>query len=309
MNVEPGATTRRAAAPADVAEGADRARVPGSVSAVAGVVVFSLTFPTTAWALEGMGPWTVTTVRAVLAALIAGGCLLARRVPLPRRAHWAGLATVAGGLIVGYPLLTTLALQTTTSTHAAVIAGLLPLTTAVYGTARTGVRPPPVFWAAALTGAAVVVGFAFQQGGGTFSAADLYLFASLLVAAAAYTEGGLLARAMPGWQVIAWALVICLPLTAAGSVAALLVDHPHPTARSLIGLIWLGAGAQFLGPLVWYRGIAAIGITRASQILLSQPLLTLIWSVPMLGERPPVIAAVAAVAVLVCIAVTQRAGR
>ncbi|MEW1866288.1 hypothetical protein AB0399_38935 [Streptomyces sp. NPDC088194] len=67
MNVEPGATTRRAAAPAAVAEGADRARVPGSVPAVAGAVVFSPAFPATGWALEGVGPWTVTTVRAVVA--------------------------------------------------------------------------------------------------------------------------------------------------------------------------------------------------------------------------------------------------
>lgn len=284
-------------------------RLRGSVPAVAGVVVFSLTFPATVWALEGTGPWMVTTVRAVLAAVIAGGCLLIRRVPAPPRRHWAGLATVSGGLILGFPLLTTLGLRITTSTHAAVIAGLLPLATGVYGVVRTEVRPPPVFWIAAVLGATVIVGFAFQQGGGMFSVADLYLFSALLVAAAAYTEGGLLARVMPGWQVIAWALVLCLPLTVAGSVAALIADHPHPTARSLIGLVWLGAGAQFLGPLVWYCGIAEIGITRASQILLSQPLLTLIWSVPMLGERPPVIAAVAAVAVLVCIAVTQRAGR
>ncbi|MEU7576081.1 DMT family transporter [Streptomyces sp. NPDC041068] len=308
MDTDPGRTTREAAVAEAPRSTAGAGKVRGTALALAGVVAFSLTFPATAWGLEGLGPWTVTAARAVLAALVAGGVLLALRVRPPQRRHWAGLATVAGGLIVGYPLLTTLALQTTTSSHAAVIAGLLPLTTAVYGTARTGVRPPPVFWAAAVAGAMVVVAFALQQGGGSFSGADLYLFAALLVAAAAYTEGGLLAKVMPSWQVIAWALVASLPLAVGGSVAALLLEEPHATARSIIGLVWLGVGAQFLGPLVWYGGIAAIGITRASQILLSQPLLTLIWAIPMLGERPPLLAAGAALAVLVCIAVTQRVG-
>ncbi|MER6528188.1 DMT family transporter [Streptomyces sp. NPDC001508] len=308
MDPKPARTTREPA-PVEVPVGtAGAGKLRGTAFAATGVIAFSLTFPATAWALEGLGPWTVTTTRAVLAALIAVGFLLASRARLPQSRHWAGLATVAGGLIVGYPLLTTLALQTSTSTHAAVIAGLLPLATAVYGTVRTGVRPPPAFWAAAVAGAAVVVAFALQQGSGSFSGADLYLFAALLVAAAAYTEGGLLAKVMPSWQVIAWALVACLPLAVGGSVTALLLEQPDLSARSLLGLVWLGAGAQFLGPLVWYRGIAAVGITRASQILLSQPLLTLIWAIPMLGERPPLVAAGAAVAVLVCIAVTQRVG-
>jgi drug/metabolite transporter (DMT)-like permease len=53
--------------------------------------------------------------------------------------------------------------------------------------------------------------------------------------------------------------------------------------------------------------MAAIGIARASQLQLAQPLLTLVWSVLLLAEPLSPAAPVAAVAVLVCIAVTQRA--
>lgn len=279
----------------------------GTLQAALGVLAFSLTFPATAWGLEGFGPWSLVAVRSVLAAVIAGGCLLALRVPLPDRRHWAGLAVVAAGVVLGFPLLTTLALQTSTTAHAAVVVGLLPLTTAVFSALRVGSRPSRAFWAAALVGAGAVAAFTVGQSGGALSTADLYLFGALIVCAAGYTEGGRLARVMPGWQVIGWALVLCLPLTVPGALVALAHEPVQLTAHSVTGLLWVAVGSQFLGLVVWYRGMAAIGIPRASQLQLAQPLLTLVWSVLLLGERLTVAAPLTAAAVLICIAVTQRA--
>ncbi|MER5376936.1 DMT family transporter [Streptomyces sp. NPDC002553] len=284
-----------------------RGRNLGTLQAALGVVAFSLTFPATAWGLEGFGPWSLTAVRSVLAALIAGGALLALRVPLPARRHWPGLAVVAAGVVVGFPLLTTLALQTSTTAHAAVVVGLLPLTTALFSALRVGSRPSRTFWAAALAGACAVAAFTVQQSGGALSSADLYLFGALLVCAAGYTEGGRLARVMPGWQVIGWALTLCLPLSAPAAAVALALEPAHLTAHSVAGLLWVAAGSQFLGLVVWYRGMAAVGIPKASQLQLAQPLLTLVWSVLLLGERLTPAAPLTAAAVLVCIAVTQRA--
>ncbi|MFF7205149.1 DMT family transporter [Streptomyces sp. NPDC008141] len=279
----------------------------GTLLAALGVVAFSLTFPSTVWGLESFGPWSLVGVRSVLAALIAGAFLLALRVPLPERRHWGPLAVVAGGVVVGFPLLTTLALQTSTTSHAAVVVGLLPLTTAAFAAVRTGRRPSRTFWLAALAGAAVVIAFTVQQSGGALHTGDLYLFGALLVCAAGYTEGGRLARQMPGWQVVGWALVFCLPLALAGSAVALAHEPVRVTAHGVIGLLWVAAGSTFFGLYVWYRGMASIGIAKASQIQLAQPLLTLVWSVGLLGEEISPAAPVAAVAVLVCIAVTQRA--
>ncbi|MDQ1044009.1 DMT family transporter [Streptomyces sp. V4I2] len=279
----------------------------GTLQAALGVVAFSLTFPATAWGLEGFGAWSLVAVRSVLAALIAGGCLLALRVPVPARRHWPGLAVVAAGVVVGFPLLSTLALQTSTTAHAAVVVGLLPLTTALFAALRMGTRPSRTFWAAALAGAAAVAAFTVQQSGGALSTADVYLFGALLVCAAGYTEGGRLARGMPGWQVIGWALVLCLPLAVPAAAVALSYEPVHLTAHSVAGLLWVSAGSQFLGLVVWYRGMAVIGIPKASQLQLAQPLLTLVWSVLLLGEHLTVAAPLTAAAVLVCIAVTQRA--
>ncbi|MGX1882038.1 DMT family transporter [Streptomyces sp. NPDC055287] len=279
----------------------------GTLLAALGVTAFSLTFPATAWGLEGFGPWSLVAVRSVLAALVAGAALLVLRIPVPARRHWTGLAVVGGGVVLGFPMLTTLALQTSTTSHAAVVVGLLPLTTAAFSALRTGARPSRAFWLAALAGAAVVIAFTVQQSGGALSAGDVYLFGALLVCAAGYTEGGRLAREMPGWQVIGWALVLCLPLAAPVAAVALTAEPVHFTAHSVTGLLWVAVGSQFLGLVVWYRGMAEIGVSKASQLQLAQPLLTLVWSVALLGEHLSPAAPLAAVGVLVCIAVTQRA--
>ncbi|GAA2583636.1 MULTISPECIES: DMT family transporter [Streptomyces] len=300
-----------AIAPSGIAVGATDAdtggRSFGTVQAALGVVAFSLTFPATVWGLEGFGPWSLIAVRSILAAAVAGACLLLLRVAPPERRHWFGLAVVGAGVVLGFPLLTTLALQTSTTAHAAVVVGLLPLTTALLSALRIGTRPSRTFWIAALAGAAAVIAFTVQQSGGALTSADAYLFAALLVCAAGYTEGGRLARVMPGWQVIGWALVLCVPVTVPMAAVALSYEPVHLTAHSVTGLLWVAIGSQFLGLVVWYRGMAAIGIPKASQLQLAQPLLTLVWSVLLLGEHLTVAAPLTAAAVLVCIAVTQRA--
>ncbi|MGQ4351562.1 DMT family transporter [Streptomyces drozdowiczii] len=281
----------------------------GTLLALLGVVTFSLTFPSTAWGLESFGPRSLVALRSLLAAALAGGFLLAGRVRVPAREHWAGIAVVAGGVVVGFPLLTTLALRTSTTSHAAVVVGLLPLTTAVFSSLRTGTRPPRAFWAAAVAGAAVVIAFTVAQSGGELSAGDLYLFGALLVCAAGYTEGGRLAKVMPGWQVTGWALILTLPLSLAGAAVALAYEPVRLGVHGVVGLVWVSAVSTFLGLYVWYRGMAEIGVARASQLQLAQPLLTLFWSFFLLDEEVAAAAPVAAVAVLVCIALTQRAAR
>jgi drug/metabolite transporter (DMT)-like permease len=281
----------------------------GTALAAVAVFSFSFSFPATVWALDGFGPWTTTGLRGVLAALFAGGCLLVGRVPVPARADRVGLAVVALGCVVGFPLLTTLAVQASSAAHSAVVIGLLPLATTVFSVLRTGERPSRIFWCACLAGAAVVLGFTVLQSGGGVGMADGYLFAALVVCAAGYAEGGRLARHLPGWQVIAWSVVAALPITGPAAIVALSTEPVHPTAHGVTGVLYLAAVAQFGGFVLWYRGMATIGVPAASQLQLAQPLLTLVWAVLILDERLSPAMPVAALGVLACIAVTQRAGR
>ncbi|MGW7006256.1 DMT family transporter [Streptomyces sp. NPDC054933] len=278
----------------------------GTVLAGLAVLSFSFSFPATVWALQGFGPWTATGLRGVLAAAVAAFCLAAGRVPIPARPHWPGLLAVAAGCVVGFPLLTTLALRTSSTAHSAVVIGILPLVTAAVSALRTGARPTRTFWCAALAGAAAVFGFTLQQSHDGLSLADLYLFGALAVCAVGYAEGGRLAREMPGWQVIAWGVLASLPVTALTVGLALATEPVRLTAHAVTGLAYLGLVSQFGGFVLWYRGMAAIGVPKASQLQLAQPLLTLVWAVLVLAEKPSPAAPVTALAVLLCIAVTQR---
>lgn len=274
--------------------------------AALGVFAFSFTFPATVWALEGFGPWTATGARCVLAGLVAALCLRAFRVPLPRRDHWRGLVVVALGCVLGFPTLTTLALQTSSTAHSAVVIGMLPLATAVVSSRLTGHRPSRRFWLAASAGAIAVLVFTVGQSGGGLSTADLFLFAALVLCAFGYAEGGRLAREMAGWQVIAWALVIALPVTVALTVFGGVTEPLHLGGEAIIGLLYVALISQFGGFFVWYRGMAEIGVAKASQVQLAQPLLTLVWAVLLLGEHLPAAAPVTALIVVACIVVTQR---
>jgi drug/metabolite transporter (DMT)-like permease len=279
---------------------------PGTVLALVGVISFSLTFPATALALRGFGPWTTASGRCLVAGVVAACWLAAARVPLPARRHWPGLAVVAGGCVLGFPILTTLALRVSTTSHSAVVIGLLPLATAVVGARRARQRQSMRFWLAACVGATAVLVFTILQSHGAPSVADLLLFGALVVCAFGYAEGGRLATEMPGWQVIAWAVVFALPVTAPMTGLALATEPIRPDISAVLGLAYIALISQFGGFVVWYRGLAELGVTRASQLQLAQPLLTLVWSVLLLGEGLPALAPVTAVVVLLCITVTQR---
>ncbi|WP_433165531.1 DMT family transporter [Kribbella sp. CA-247076] len=279
----------------------------GTIAALLGVASFSLSFPATVWATTGMGPWTATGARGLLAGLLAIALLAASKVPRPRREDLPGLLVVAGGCVIGFPLLTTLALQTSTTAHSAVVTGLLPIATASAAALLTRRTLSWKFWAAATAGAAAVVVFTLTRHHGAVSLADLYLVAALIVCALGYAEGGRLAGHLPGWHVIAWAVVLALPVSLAITVIAVPREPLDPGPLSLLGLAYIAGISQLGGFVVWYRGMGIIGVARASQLQLAQPLLTLVWSVLLMGEHLPAAAPITAVVVLLCIVVTQRA--
>ncbi|HSZ69610.1 MAG TPA: DMT family transporter [Solirubrobacteraceae bacterium] len=275
--------------------------------AALGVLAFSLSFPATVLAERGFDPYLVGAGRSVIAAALAGACLIAARAPLPSRTHWPGLLAVAVGCGIGFGLLSALALRNTSSSHAAVVIGMLPAATALAAVARSGDRPGPLFWLASACGTAIVLLYTLARGTGGVDSSDLLLLAALLIAAVGYAEGGRLARAMPGWQVIAWGVLIALPISLPVAAIALALHPPiDPGASALAGFAYVSVISMFLGFFFWYRGLAEAGVARASQLQLTQPLLTIVWSALLLGEPLTAGVVVAAIGVATCVLVTQR---
>lgn len=272
-----------------------------------GVVAFSLTFPATRASLPAFGPITVGLGRAVLAALLAGVCLALARSPLPTSQQTRRLGLVAVGVVVGFPICSSLALRDATAAHAAVLTGLLPAATAAVAVLRAGERPRRAFWAGCALGMVTVVVFAATQGGGGVRTQDLWLLAAVAFGALGYAEGGALARELGGWQVISWALVLSMPvLVPVGVVGVLLHPAQSPTAAAWIGLLYVGWISMFAGFYAWYRGLAEGGIAKISQLQLAQPVLTLGWSALLLGEHVGPATILAGLAVVAVVALTQR---
>jgi drug/metabolite transporter (DMT)-like permease len=283
-----------------------RVTLPPLAWAAIGVLAFSFTLPATVLAERGFDPYLVGAGRSVIAATIAAACLLSVRAPLPKRADLPGLIAVAVGCGIGFGLLSALALRHTTSTHAAVIVGLLPAATAIVAVLRTGDRPRWPFWAASATGTATVVAYAISRGAGALHSADLLLLVALAVGAVGYAEGGRLARTIPGWQVIAWGVLLALPVSLPFTIIALARASVHPSPAAIAGFAYVGVFSMFLGFFAWYRGLAEAGIAKASQLQLAQPMLTIAWSIPLLGESAGAPALLTAVIVAACVLVTQR---
>ena len=270
-----------------------------------GIALFSFSFPATKLALEGFGPWFIAFGRAVVAAALALVALHVRRARLPSRAHLARLLVVAGGVVVGFPVLSSLALQRTGSAHGAIVIALLPAATSIAAVLRAGERPGLVFWLAALAGVAVVTAFAVDQAGGTLSLADGYLLISVAVCGLGYAEGGALARELGAVETICWALVVSLPVTI--PVALVTLPDAAPGWRALVGFLYVGTSSMFLGFVFWYAGLARGGVARVGQLQLFQPLLTVSWSALVLGEGIGWTIFAAAAGVIASVAVTQRA--
>lgn len=271
-----------------------------------GVLCFSFTLPATRVAVPVFGGKVVGLGRALVAAILAGALLTVRHEPLPERRYWGRLALVAAGVVVGFPLFTSIALHHLTAVHSAVIVGMLPAATAVLSVLRGGERPSLGFWLASLFGLIAVLGFAAVQGAGRPQPADALVLIAVLLGALGYAEGGALARDIGGWRVISWALVLAAPFLIP-VVAFSLLQHPvRPTSGAWLGFGYVAVGSMFLGFLPWYRALALGGVARISQLQLAQPILTLLWSALLLGEHLDLITILAAVLVLLSVAVSQR---
>ena len=269
-----------------------------------GILAFSLTVPLTRVAVGGLSPLLIGSGRAVIAAVLALAALSITRQRFPSAGQWIRLAVVAGGIVVGFPLLTSFALTTAPASHGAVVIALLPAATAVTAAIRGKERPHYSFWVMAVIGAVVAVGFALLNGGGPaeLTSADLLLFGAVLAAAIGYAEGGLLARKLGAWQTVSWALVIASPLTLILTITAVVQQPPSASPIQWAAFGYLAVVSMFLGFFAWYRGLAIGPMAQVSQVQLVQPALSVLWAVVLLREE------LTWATVLGCVAVILSAG-
>jgi drug/metabolite transporter (DMT)-like permease len=276
-----------------------------------GVTLFAATLPFTRLAVGStdapqLSPWFVTFGRAAVAGLLSVLYLVWQRsrgsLNIPSRAEWPLVAMTAFGVIVGFPLFLALALRYVPSTHGAVVTALLPLSTAVLGALWFKQRPSKGFWACAVFGSSLVLAFmvwrSYQATGGFYlGAANIYLIIAMTTGAFGYIGGARLTPRLGSEQVICWVLVSSLPLTLPMALAFAPKDAAVIAPMSWVGFVYVALFSMWIGFFAWYRALA-LGAVRVSQIQLFQPFLSLLFAVPLVGERLDMLTLFFAVAVI-----------
>ena len=268
-------------------------------SGLLGVIIFSGSLPATRIAVGGFTPLFLTSIRAVIAALLGLALLSLLGQSRPQRKDLGSLAIVALGVVAGFPLLTALALQHVTSAHSIVFIGLLPLATAIFGVVRGGERPKLAFWVFSCIGSLLVAGFALSQGGGASWAGDLLMVAAIILCGLGYAEGATLSRRLGGWQVISWALVLAMPIMAVTAIATIPDDWTGISPSAWISLGYVSVFSMLIGFVFWYRGLALGGIAGVGQLQLLQPFFGLTLAGLLLREPVP-LAMIGVTALVVC---------
>lgn len=274
-----------------------------------GVLIFSGSLPATRVAVSGFSPLFLTSARALIAASLGAMLLALLGQPRPGRDNILSLAIIALGVVVGFPLLTALALQSITSARSIVFIGILPLATAVFGVIRGGERPKPLFWLFSCLGSALVAGFAVSFGGKASMTGDLLMIGAIILCGLGYAEGAKLSRRLGGWQVISWALLLASPVMAVIALSVLPPDWQAVTMPEWLGLAYVSVFSMLIGFIFWYRGLALGGIAAVGQLQLLQPFFGLLLASLLLHEEVSGLMAATTLAVVLCVAGARRFAR
>lgn len=278
----------------------------GWINGLMGVIIFSGSLPATRIAVQNLDPFFLTFLRATLAGILALVLICFFQQKRPRATHLLSLLIVSFGVVIGFPLLTALALQYVTSAHSIVFLGLLPLATAIFGVLRGGERPRALFWLCSGTGSLLIVGFALTQSATASLTGDLLMLAAIVVCGFGYAEGAKLARELGGWQVICWALILSLP---AMLLATFITQPVTVNAVTLPGWIALGYVSVFsmlIGFIFWYKGLASGGIAAVGQLQLLQPFFGLALSALLLNETVNTLMFVITLGVVGCVVAARK---
>lgn len=288
---------------------ADPGAISGWLNGLLGVIIFSGSLPATRVAVLEMPPFFLTFLRASIAGIVACMLICCLRQRRPHASQIVPLMVVALGVVVGFPLLTALALQHVTSAHSIVFLGLLPLTTAIFGVLRGGERPKTAFWIFSVIGSLLVVGFALSQNASASPTGDLLMLGAVIVCGQGYAEGAKLTRAIGGWQVISWALIISLPLMLIASFITMPATFSGIVPSAWAALGYVSLFSMLIGFIFWYQGLAIGGIAAVGQLQLLQPFFGLALSAILLHETVNPMMVFVTLGVILCVIGSRKFAR
>jgi probable blue pigment (indigoidine) exporter len=277
-------------------------RLDLALTAIAPLVWGSTYIVVTEW-MPADHPLTLAWLRALPAGLLL--LLLVRRLPT---GVWWGRALVLG--VLNFALfwsLLLLAAYRMPGGLAATLSSSQPLLVVLLAWPLLGLAIRPGALGAAVLGMAGVALLVVSPGW----TVDALGAGAALLGAFSMALGTVLARkwseAIPPLTLTAW------QMTAGGLLllpAALVVEGPPPTftPQGILGLVHLGFLGAAVTYVLWFRGLARLGVARVSTLAFLSPLSAVVLGWAILGEAPGPVQGLGMVLVLLGVWLGQRAG-
>lgn len=286
----------------------------GYLFAISAVVGFGGTFIAVALGYQSFDAITMSFGRVIPAGLAAIVALRLMKKPiLPPREAFPVILGITGGIVIGFPLLSTLALQSVPPADAGVMGAVTPIITAVIAIFIGHKKPKPLFWLAAALGSTAAAVLAYVRGGSEFGGGTFWgyilLLGAMLVASLGHISGNYLAgKGFNSFQVLCWAVILSIPIQLPGVLIDLSINPitTVPTLGAIFGFLFASLFSILIGNFMLNHGFHKIGLVRGAQLQLIQPIVTMILSIVVLHQAVSPITWIAAAAILASVAWSQR---
>ncbi|MCP4327784.1 MAG: DMT family transporter [Alphaproteobacteria bacterium] len=268
-------------------------------------------------AVGHMDAMTAGVLRSLLAGIIAGAIACVVRLPLPaNRNQWVLLVVSGVASFAAWPMLLSLGLGATSANRAGLIMAMLPVFTGLIA-ALFDWRPPSVTWwvGVFIAGVGTVILITHQDTGqvldseGTLGG-DLLILGGVIICALGYVAGGRLSPILGTWATTFWGLALATAIT----IPTLILLAPR-TDWSAVGthgwmaIAYLTLMSSIVGYSLWFWALGRGGIARIGSFQFAQPVLTMGFAVPILGERLTWTLVISGIVILAGVAIAQRQPR
>ena len=254
-------------------------------------LIWGLNFIVVKFATGVFAPLAFNSVRVSLAVIVLWGIFLARRLPLPRRRDiliMLALGALGNGL---YQILWVEGMARTRASDAALLVAASPAFIAVLGWLRgedrAGIRGMSGI-ALSLVGIGLVVTGAAHAAAGTSTlAGNAFILGSVLCWSVYSVYLRPVTTRIDGLTLSAVTMTGgVIPLLIAGAPSLATTNWSAVPPAGWAAIVYSGLLALVVAYLFWYRGVRALGPTRASMYSNLQPLVAMLAAWPLLGEIP-----------------------
>ncbi len=267
----------------------NKAERKGNLLGILAVISFSLTLPFTKFLTKSLNFYEIGTLRALIASSMALLIIICKKEEWPHKNDLFKFLMTGFGVVLGFPFLVALGMETVSSGHGGVLLASLPLSTAIFSCLLSKERPSNAFWFLSFLGLVVVAAFSNSHSpleDLSWSHGDTALFGAVLMGGFGYAQGGHLSKKYPSWKVICFALILTLPIIIFSSPFLIHFKIIKTTTpQNWLALLFLGLVNNLFAFFLWYKGLALGGVAKVGQLQLLQPFFTIFFSLILLKEQ------------------------